>query len=56
LVSRAYQPSAAASASIAAWSKCHDRTGLPAALWVIVVRRYALTRRWEAIAWTRGSA
>src|SRR5260370_8182691 len=55
LVSRAYQPSAAASASIAAWSKCQDRTGLPAGLRVIVVRRYALTRRLAAIAVTRAA-
>src|SRR5271166_5882883 len=38
LVSRAYQPSAAADASIAAWSKCHDSTGFPAASRVMAVR------------------
>ena len=46
---------AAASASIAAWPECYDSTGLPTALRVIVVRRYALTRRWAAIAVTRAA-
>ena len=55
LVGRAYQPSAAASASIAAWSKCQDGTGCRGATGVIVVRSYALTRRWAAIAWTRAA-
>ena len=56
LVSRAYQPSAAASASIAAWSKCQDSTGLPAGSRVIAVcAGTPLTRRWVAIAVTRAA-
>src|ERR1035437_5666356 len=55
LAVRAYQPSAAADASIAAWSKCHDSTGFPAASRVIAVRTQAPARRFAVIALTRAA-
>ena len=39
LVSRAYQPSVAASASMAAWSKCQCKSGLPVSWSVVMVVR-----------------
>src|SRR3982751_2674076 len=50
LVSRAYQPSAAASASRVAWSRVQANVGLPVSSVAIVVCRWATIRRRRGVA------